>query len=544
MNRIERKAILPEVDRIECKAALEVSDEGTITGTAWPFGSPDRVGDIITKGAFTSITTRLPMLFAHDQGQSIGVWDSVSESDDGLQVKGRLLISDVQRAREVRALIREGAATGLSIGFVTKKATARQGGGRTISLVELHEISVVPVPAHPGARITSAKSASAVNSIGNTMEDELEQVAAPDNAEIEKKFETLSNEVKSFGKLSERLDKMEAKLNRPTAANDNRPIAANDNDIEKKAFFSFIRSGTESLSSDERKALTVGTPATAGYLAPETFSSEIIKLLAEVNPIRQYAKVINIGASQIKFPRRTGSPTATWEGEGDARAHSQPSYEQVPITPHELATYTDVSNALLEDNVYNLEGELRQEFAEAFGIAEAKAFIEGTGDSNDQPVGLMTNDDIAEMVTDHASGFPASNPADVIVKMYHKLPTYHARNAVWMFNKNTLELIRTWKDSDGRYLVIDELKSDMPATLLGRPIVECPDMPDIEADAFPILFGDLQGYRIVDRVSLSVLRDPYSRATNGEVRFHARRRVGADVTNPDRFVKLKIAEAA
>jgi HK97 family phage major capsid protein len=68
-----------------------------------------------------------------------------------------------------------------------------------------------------------------------------------------------------------------------------------------------------------------------------------------------------------------------------------------------------------------------------------------------------------------------------------------------------------------------------------------PDMDDWGAGNTPIIFGDLSGYRIVDRVGLSTLRGPFSLATVGQVRFHARKRVGADVTHPDRFVKLTVA---
>ncbi len=85
-------------DRIEIKAAFSVTDAGEITGIAWPFGSADRVGDVIEKGAITSPKT-LPMLFGHDQTQVIGVWDHIEESNDGLTVKGQLLVDDVERAR-------------------------------------------------------------------------------------------------------------------------------------------------------------------------------------------------------------------------------------------------------------------------------------------------------------------------------------------------------------------------------------------------------------------------------------------------------------
>ncbi|MGV6804081.1 MAG: HK97 family phage prohead protease [Ruegeria sp.] len=143
-------------DRVEVKAALSVTDAGEITGLAWPFGSADRVGDVIEKGALTS-PENLPMLFAHDQAQVIGVWDQIAETDEGLTVKGRMLVDDVERAREVRAMIRSKAISGLSIGFVTKQHK-RHAKGRTITAAHLHEISVVAVPCHPGAQITSIKS--------------------------------------------------------------------------------------------------------------------------------------------------------------------------------------------------------------------------------------------------------------------------------------------------------------------------------------------------------------------------------------------------
>lgn len=145
-------------DRIEIKAAITTEATGEITGTAWLYGTADRVGDVIEKGAFTT-PANLPILWAHDQSQVVGVWNEITDTPEGLTVKGRLLIEEVAKAREVHALIREGAVTGLSVGFVTKSAKPRQRG-RTITAAELHEISVVAVPCHPGAQITGLKAAT------------------------------------------------------------------------------------------------------------------------------------------------------------------------------------------------------------------------------------------------------------------------------------------------------------------------------------------------------------------------------------------------
>lgn len=147
--------------RLTLKAQFTADESGTIRGLAWPFGTPDRIGDVIAPGAFKAAQAPLPMLFAHDPADPVGAWDSIVEKADGLHVSGRLLVNDVARAKEIHALVTAGAVRGLSIGFATKKATARKGGGRTITALDLAEISLCTVPVHPGARITSSKSAAA-----------------------------------------------------------------------------------------------------------------------------------------------------------------------------------------------------------------------------------------------------------------------------------------------------------------------------------------------------------------------------------------------
>jgi HK97 family phage prohead protease len=148
------------MDQLEIKATIAVDDAGTITGMAWPFGSADSVGDLIEKGAFRIAVADLPMLLAHDPEQPIGLWDEVKETNEGLQVKGRLFIGESRRAKSIRGLIQGGLITGLSIGFKTKAST-KKGSNRVISALDLHEISVVRNPAHPRARISSAKDATA-----------------------------------------------------------------------------------------------------------------------------------------------------------------------------------------------------------------------------------------------------------------------------------------------------------------------------------------------------------------------------------------------
>lgn len=147
------------MDRLYFETKLLAEDAGAISGIAWKFAQPDRVGDMIELGAFKGASLPLPMLFGHDVNDPVGTWDTATEKADGLYLTGQLLVDDVARAREVHALVKSGAVKGISIGFITKKAISRTGGGRTIKSLELLEASLVTLPMHPGARVTSAKSA-------------------------------------------------------------------------------------------------------------------------------------------------------------------------------------------------------------------------------------------------------------------------------------------------------------------------------------------------------------------------------------------------
>ncbi|MEH6521104.1 phage major capsid protein [Sulfitobacter sp.] len=522
---------------VEIKADLQVTDTGEISGMAWPWGIPDRVGDVMTKGAL-STPQQLPMLWSHDQSTVIGVWDEIKNTSQGVEVKGRLLVDEIAKAKEVHALIKSKAVNGLSIGFETKDSKRNNTKGRTITAANLLEISIVAVPCHPDAQITSLKSDKPQKENSDMENEEIQKMIDASIAAATPANDAPEADTKAFDAVQKRLDTLEAKAQRPQGVY----VTGADTETkaDQKAFGNFLRRGVERLDADDIKALTVSTDANGGYLAPEETGNELIKLLNEFSPLRQYAKVINISGQSIVYPRRVTGTQASWVTEIANRTASGMEFEQITMTPHELATFTDVSNALLEDNAYGLEGELLSDFAESFAKTEGLAFVKGTGTG--QPNGIMvTSNGIQEMTTGAAANFAATNPADTIIAAYHKIPSVFAQKGVWMMNRNTLAIIRTWKDGNGRYLVLDPISEGAPSTLLGRPVVEMLDMDDIGAGKFPVLFGDMSGYRIIDRVGLTTLRDPYSLATNGQVRFHARKRVGADLTHPDRFVKIKCA---
>ncbi len=138
--------------------------DGRVEGYASLFGEIDQSRDMVMPGAFTQTLRlrglhRIPMLFQHDPAEPIGIWCEIHEDWRGLHVSGRL-IPEVVRARELLALLREGAADGLSIGFKTVRARIDPKTRiRRIHEIDLWEISIVTFPLLPGARVRAVKQA-------------------------------------------------------------------------------------------------------------------------------------------------------------------------------------------------------------------------------------------------------------------------------------------------------------------------------------------------------------------------------------------------
>lgn len=334
-------------------------------------------------------------------------------------------------------------------------------------------------------------------------------------------------------KLQAQIDAIQAKLNRPGTGTEEKEADA----VEKKAFDTYVRRGREGLNADEAKSLRVSDDTAGGFLAPDAFQAELDRNVVLFSPVRSVARVLPTGAPAVLWPKRTGGMTGAWVGETQPRPETTVTFGQNRYPVCELAAYVDVSNAMLEDSAFDVGQLLAFEFAEEFGYLEGAAFVNGATQLS--PSGFMQDPTIG-----YTPGTDASLvKADGIIDLYHALKTPYRANAVFAMNSTTLGAIRKLKDTAGNYLVAMQGINNAPvSTLLGRPILEMPDLPDVGSGAFPIVFGDFsQGYRIFDRISLSILRDPYSQATNGMTRFHGRRRVAGGVGKAEALRKLKIA---
>lgn len=329
---------------------------------------------------------------------------------------------------------------------------------------------------------------------------------------------------------NDRIAALETRLARPTPS----PEARNEPSAEVRAFATYLRMG-DRTPAEELRALTVSSDPQGGYLAPAEMSTEFIRDLNEFSPVRTVASIRSTGSPSVIYPKRTGITNAKWRGETQPQEGSEPGFGQAEIAVKEVNTFVEISNALLADSAGQAEQEVRLALSEDFGGKEGAAFVNGDGVL--QPEGFMKNTLIGHFPNGHATNLSA----DALIKLLYSIPASYRNRGVWAMNGTTLGTVRTLKDGQGNFLWQPSYQAGQPETLLGRPVVEMLDMPNIAADAFPIIYGDFSGYRIVDRIGLSTLVNPYTLATHGMTIIHAARRVGGGVLQPAKFKKLRMA---
>jgi HK97 family phage major capsid protein len=248
--------------------------------------------------------------------------------------------------------------------------------------------------------------------------------------------------------------------------------------------------------------------------------------------MRQLAAVQSISSSQFEqLKRTTRGATGGWVTETGTRAvTTTPKLGKLVIPTHEVYAEPHATQMLLDDSAINIEQWLADEIAEEFGFYENTAFINGTGAG--QPRGLLTYaagtaDGQIEQVT---SGDANLLTSDGLISLQTALKEPYQVNATWLMNRATVGAIRKLKASGtGDYMWQPGLGQGQPATLLGRPVVMGADMPTVAANALAAAYGDFRrAYKIVDRMGMRVLRDPFT--AKPFIKFYSTKRVGGDVT--------------
>ena len=355
----------------------------------------------------------------------------------------------------------------------------------------------------------------------------------------------LKNYDEKFSQFEKQLSNVEASVKTITLNPDggeNRKDAA-----AHKAFNAFLRTG------EVMDAMTAGTDAQGGYLVPEVQATEILKLAADGNPMRELATVKTISGESYPFLVRSGSAGSGWVAETAARPVTDtPTYSERRITPYEIYANPAVSQILLEDTAFDIEAEINEAVAQEFSDQENTKFFSGTG--TDQIQGLLagTTVDDASWVDGKVGILTAASSTavtgDELIDLQDALKDRYQANATWLMNKKTFTAIRKLKQGTSgadRYLLWtpEIIGGRLVNTLMGVPVKKCTAMPEMASEKLAVVYGDIRAaYVIVDRIGVSIMRDPYT--NKPYVNFYTRKRVGGGIRNFEAFKALKMKAGA
>lgn len=308
-----------------------------------------------------------------------------------------------------------------------------------------------------------------------------------------------------------------------------------------QAFAAHVRKG------EVQASLNKGVASEGGYLAPIEWDRTIIDKLQLVSPMRQICGQISISGAGFSKLFNLHGASSGWVGETAARpATNTPTFGSYTYAPMEIYANPAATQQMLDDAEIDLETWLAGEVEAEFALRENLAFL--TGNAATQPKGLLTYVTGGANAADHPlgaillvpSGQAAAITADSIIDLIYALPQIFHANARFGLNRAALAIVRKLKDGQGNYLWQPSYVAGQPSTLMGYPVIEIPDMPNVAANAVPILFGDFQRtYLIIDRIGTRVLRDPFT--NKPYVQFYTTKRVGGGLLNPETMRGLRVA---
>ena len=342
------------------------------------------------------------------------------------------------------------------------------------------------------------------------------------------------------------VDEVKARLDRVSRAAARPALDGARSDIEVKSFVdNYLRHGRET----EFKSLSATVLADGGYAVPREIDALIASELKEISPIRSIAQVVQTGSAGYRKLLATGGTASGWVSETAGRPETDaPKFAEIAPPTGELYANPAASQAMLDDAAFDLEGWLASEIAMEFARAEGAAFVSGSGVN--RPKGFLaapvsTASDAARAFgtlqyvgSGDAAGLGTMMEI-VLIDLVHTMKAGHRQGASWVMNSATLAEVRKLKTADGAFLWQPGLVEGQPDRLLGYPVVEAEDMPDIAAGAFPIAFGNFKaGYLIAERSATTILRDPFT--NKPFVHFYATRRVGGQVLDSAAIKLLKI----
>ena len=251
--------------------------------------------------------------------------------------------------------------------------------------------------------------------------------------------------------------------------------------------------------------------ATGGYLVPEEYMKEILKVELEKSVVRSSgARVIPMMGDTMKIPALNmvsnasgsmfGGVTAYWTEENATKTESEPKFKRVKLEPKKLCAYTEASDELNNDSVVSMGSLLSNMFGEVLAFEEDYAFL--TGDGVGKPLGVTNSPAYVTISRNSGSVVVTDDIIDMISRFKGNLS-----RAKFVINQSSLPYIYKLMDGNDNYIwhpgMSGSISEAAPGTLYGIPIVVSEKVPALGTTG-DVMLCDFGYYLIGDRQQIRV----------------------------------------
>lgn len=271
-------------------------------------------------------------------------------------------------------------------------------------------------------------------------------------------------------------------------------------------------------------------PADGGFLVPEEFRAEILRLTLESAIVRPRARVIPMGGPTLRFPMidSTSNVSSVFGGivvyrtaEGDELIESAASFGSIKLEASKQTALAHITNELLRDSGGGAGIFFEEIVPEALAYYEDLDFLGANGAG--VPLGALNTANTALIAVAGASGQAATTIVwENVIAMYARMLPSSLSRAVWIASPDTFGELATMALSvgtGGSAVWIMDAHNEPQLTLLGRPVIMSEKAPAALGTQGDLSFVDFGMYLIGDRQTMTIESSPHVKFTSDKTTF-------------------------
>ena len=339
-------------------------------------------------------------------------------------------------------------------------------------------------------------------------------------------FDAAENELRAIDATIEREERTRGVSNLPA------PTAAEERAAaEESAFVDYVLGRASELRAGEQNM----TMANNGAIIPTSIADRIVTAVRDRCPILSGATIYRVNGT-LKVPvwgkaNTTHDIAVGYQTEFTELTADSGKFTSVDLSGYLAGALTLIGNSVENNSVFNVTDFIINQMAEEIALFLEKELLNGT---SGKATGALSTP------TAVTAASATAITADELIELQAQVKQVYQANACWTMAPETFTSLKKLKDSNGRYLLQDDVTGEFPYRLLGKPVYLSDNMPKLAAGASAVLYGDYSGLSVNLRedISIQVLREKY--ATQHAIGVVAWFEFDSKVTDNQKLAVLKM----